>query len=98
MSLGVCGAFHSLGESEVGQILEEAGRVGIGEVLQVVVQIAKEDEGAGVEDHGGYKVHNATAEVVTWSRRAVNEGGSQGAVVGGEECEGHVFHVADGAF
>lgn len=48
----MCGAFHSLCESEIGQVLEEVGCVGMGEVLQMVVDVAKEDEGTGVKDGG----------------------------------------------
>ena len=48
----MAGAFHALGESEVCQVLQEVGCVGVSGVFKVVGEATEEDEGAGVEYQG----------------------------------------------
>ena len=90
-------AFHSLGESEIGQVLEEVGCVGIGEAPQVIVEVAEQTKVLELRIRGLTKSVMVLLTLVhgPWGPGVVDQGAAQGVVGGDEAFEGH---VAGGAF
>ncbi|KAJ1162445.1 hypothetical protein NDU88_002913 [Pleurodeles waltl] len=94
----VGGGVHQLLETEVGEVVEQGGGVGVVVLLQVKVEVTEEGvvrRGKGVR---GDEVSNGFAEEGVWSRGSVDESSSEGGPGVGVDLKVHVFGGEGGVF